>query len=433
MRTAIVHEGVKYLEYEIRQIVDVGKSIEALGVKMTWENIGDPVEMGERVEPWITDIVRGLLDDSRSWAYCPTRGVLATREFLAAEVNRRGGVQISPDDILFVNGIADAVDKVYDMIRRDARVIMPSPSYPTHSSNEAKRSDYAKLHFHLDPHRGWQPDLDDLRMKVKYNPQIAGIALVNPDNPTGIVYSKQALREIVEVARTFGLFIICDEIYAHICFNGRPSFHLSEYIGDVPGLALRGISKEYPWPGSRCGWFEILNAGADAEFAAYTRGILSAKMMEVCATTLPQMSIPRVFGDARYPGHLKRRAETFGHRANEAYESFTPVPGTIVNRVHGAFYFTVVFQNGVLNDRQQLKIENAKVAALIDRIVKGVAPDKRFVYYLMGATGICVTPLSGFHSSLPGFRITLLQTDDVNRRATYQRIAQAIQAYLGSA
>jgi aspartate/methionine/tyrosine aminotransferase len=140
-----------------------------------------------------------------------------------------------------------------------------------------------------------------------------------------------------------------------------------------------------------------------------------------------------VFGDARYPGHLKRRAATFGLRANEAYEAFTSVPGTIVNRVHGAFYFTVVFQNGVLNDRQQLKIENAKVAALIDRIVKGVTPDKRFVYYLMGATGICVTPLSGFHSSLPGFRITLLQTDDVNRRGTYQRIAQAIQAYLGSA
>ena len=432
MRTPIVHEGVKYLEYEIRQIVEVGKAIEALGVPMTWENIGDPVQMGEKVAPWIADVVRGLLDDSRAWAYCPTRGVQATREYLASEVNRRGGVRITPNDILFVNGIADAVDKVYDMIRRDARVIMPSPSYPTHSSNEAKRSEYAKLLFHLDPRRGWQPDIDDLRNKVRYNPQIAGIALVNPDNPTGIVYEEQALREIVEIARTHGLFIICDEVYAHICFNG-PSFHLSQYLGDVPGLALRGISKEYPWPGARCGWFEILNADKDADFAVYTKGLLAAKMMEVCATTLPQMSIPKVFADPRYPAHLKRRAEMFDRRAGEAYSIFKPVPGTIVNRVQGAFYFTIVFEDGVLNDQQRLKIENREVAALIETIVQGVSADKRFVYYLMGATGICVTPLSGFHSSLPGFRITLLQTDDGKRRDTYHRIAQAIREYFASA
>jgi len=432
MRTPIVHEGVKYLEYEIRQIVEVGKSIEALGVPMTWENIGDPVQMGEKVAPWIADVVRGLLDDSRAWAYCPTRGVQATREYLATEVNRRGGVRITPNDILFVNGIADAVDKVYDMIRRDARVIMPSPSYPTHTSNEAKRSEYAKLLFHLDPRRGWQPDIDDLRMKVKYNPQVAGIALVNPDNPTGIVYEEPVLREIVEIARTYGLFVICDEVYAHICFNG-PSFHLSQYLGDVPGLALRGISKEYPWPGARCGWFEILNADKDADFAVYTKGLLAAKMMEVCATTLPQMSIPKIFGDLRYPAHLKRRAEMFAGRAEEAYSIFKPVPGTIVNRVHGAFYFTVVFEDRLLNNHQSLKIENREAAALIESIVQGVSPDKRFVYYLMGATGICVTPLSGFHSSLPGFRITLLQTDDAKRRDTFHRIAQAIRDYLASA
>ncbi|MGD0091691.1 MAG: pyridoxal phosphate-dependent aminotransferase [Planctomycetota bacterium] len=433
MRTPIVHEGVKYLEYEIRQIVEVAKTIEALGVSMTWENIGDPIEMGEKVAPWIADTVSGLVLDSRSWAYCPTRGVQATREFLAGEVNKRGGVRITPNDILFVNGIADAVDKVYDMIRRDVRVIMPSPSYPTHTSNEAKRSEYAKLLFHLDPRRGWQPDIDDLRMKVKYNPQVAGIALVNPDNPTGIVYEEKMLREIVAIARAFGLFVICDEIYAHICFNGRPAFHLSEYLGDVPGLALRGISKEYPWPGARCGWFEILNADKDADFAVYTKGLLAAKMMEVCATTLPQMSIPRIFGDPRYPAHLKRRAEMFAKRAEEAYSIFSPLSGTIVNRVQGAFYFTVVFEDGVLNEHQHLAIENPKVASLIEAIVKGVSNDKRLVYYLMGAAGICVTPLSGFHCSLPGFRITLLQTDDAKRRETFQRIAGAIKAYLGSA
>ncbi len=433
MRTRIVHEGVKSLQYEIRQIVEVARRIEALGVRITWENIGDPIQMGEKVEPWIVAAVQELLAAPSSWAYCPTRGVLETREFLAAEVNKRGGARITPDDLLFVNGIADAVDKVYDMIRRDVRVIMPTPCYSTHSSNEAKRGEYTKLFFHLDPFRNWQPDLDELRWHVKYNPQIAGIAFVNPDNPTGLVYDEGSLREMVKIAREHGLFLICDEIYAHLSFDRQRTRHLSAYIGDVPGLSLRGISKEYPWPGARCGWIEILNAANDPVFEEYTRGLLSAKMMEVCATTLPQISIPRVFGDPRYPAHLQRRAGMFARRAEEALAVFRGIPGTIVNPVHGAFYFTVIFEDGVLNDRFTLPIEDPKVRALIETLVKGVPNDKRFAYYLLGSKGICVTPMSGFHSELEGFRITLLQTDDARRQETFEAIASAVRAVVRKA
>ena len=432
MRTRIVHEGVKYLEYEIRQIVEVAYRIRDLGVEMTWENIGDPIAMGERVQPWIAEIVHGLLDRPESWAYCPSRGVKQTREFLAEQVNARGGVQIGPDDILFFNGIADAVDKVYDLVRKDARVLMPSPCYPTHSSNEAKRGEYESLWFHLDPHHGWQPDLDEMRTKVRYNPQIVAIALVHPDNPTGFVYPRETLLEIAEIARQYGLFLIADEIYAHICFNGAETCHLSTVAGDVPALAIRGISKEYPWPGARCGWIEMLNLDRDPGFAEYARGLVLSKMMEVCSTTLPQMSVPKVFSDRRYPGHLTARAATFEARANEAYEAFRPMDALLVNPVRGAFYFPVVFREGRLNDKQSLPIKNREVRALVEEIVQGVPNDKRFVYYLMGSEGICVTPLSGFHSDLEGFRITLLQADDDVRRETLRRLAAAITRYLAS-
>ncbi|MBN2711751.1 MAG: hypothetical protein JXR97_04860 [Planctomycetes bacterium] len=164
MRTRIVHEGVKHLEYEIRQIVEVANEMKRLGVDITWENIGDPIAMGEKVEPWIVEIVHDLVEEPKSWAYCPSKGVDDTREFLAAKVNERGGTQITADDILFVNGIADAVDKVYDVVRRDARILMPSPCYPTHSSNEWKRGDYPRLVYNLDPHNGWQPDIEQIRM-----------------------------------------------------------------------------------------------------------------------------------------------------------------------------------------------------------------------------------------------------------------------------
>jgi len=432
MRTRILHEGAGFLEYEIRQILDVAEKLESLGVEMTWENIGDPVAMGEIVEPWIVDIVRGLLDDNRAWGYCPTRGVLETRQFIAAETNKRGGAQITPEDILFFNGVADAVDKVYELVHRNARILLPTPIYTTHSSNESKRGGYDHLSFRLDPKNGWLPDLEEIRLKVRYNPSIAGIGLVNPDNPTGMVYPREVLLEIAEIARQHKLFLICDEIYTHICYNGHSTNHLSTIVGDVPAIVMRGVSKEYPWPGARCGWIEILNAREDEEFSAYAKSLLDSKRLEVCATTLPQMSVPHVFGDARYPEHLRKRAAGFEKRANEGYEVFKDIDGVIVNRTCGAFYMTILFEDGALNDAQTLQIDNRPAREFVEGMVKGVPDDKRFVYYLMGSEGICVTPLSGFACDLPGFRITLLETDDTKRCDTQRRLAAAIADYLRS-
>ncbi|HRU06829.1 MAG TPA: pyridoxal phosphate-dependent aminotransferase [Candidatus Brocadiia bacterium] len=433
MRTRVAIEGVHKLEYEIRHIVPIGRRIQSMGVPMTWENIGDPIAMGEKVEPWIREAVQSLVNDDVSWAYSPTQGMEATREFICHQRSLDGGVKISPSDILFVNGIADAVDKIYDLVRKDARIIMPTPCYPTHSSNESKRGNYDCLFFRLDPRKGWEPDLDELRCKVKYNPQVVGIAFVNPDNPTGYTYPPAVISEIVEIARQYGLFIICDEIYTHICYNGAKPTHLSSYIGDVPAIAIRGISKEYPWPGARCGWMEFYNAGRDPDFNLYVKAIIDSKMMEVCSTTLPQMSIPKVMGDARYGPHLQRRAAMFERRSREACDAFRAVEGVVINPTTGAFYFPVVFEDGLLNNRQTLPIPNPALRAMIEDLVKDVRNDKRFVYYLMASAGVCVTPLSGFHSDLTGFRMTLLETDDAKRRDTLRRLAQAIPAYIASA
>ena len=101
------------------------------------------------------------------------------------------------------------------------------------------------------------PDLEDLENKVRFNDSIAGILLINPDNPTGAVYPKEILEKMIDIARRYDLFVICDETYAHIVYNGADSCHLSAVIGEVPGIAMRSISKEYPWPGGRCGWIEV--------------------------------------------------------------------------------------------------------------------------------------------------------------------------------
>lgn len=432
MRREIVHEGSGQLTYEIRNIVGVAHQLRELGVEITWENIGDPIQKGETMPAWIKDTVIDLVADDRTYGYTSTQGLPETREFLAEQVNKRGGCQITKDDIIFFNGLGDAVAKVFGFLRREARVIGPSPAYSTHSSAEAAHSGYEHLTYELDPYNDWMPDLEDLENKIKYNDSIAGMLLINPDNPTGTVYSRELLEKMVNIAQRHKIFIICDEIYAHIVYNGAKTVHLSEVIDSVPGIALRGISKEYPWPGARCGWIEVFNQDKHPMFKDYIKSLVNAKMLEVCSTSLPQYSIPRIIGDPRYLEHLQRRNEMFEHRANEAYEMLSGIDGVLVTRPQGAFYMPVLFDEGMLNDKQTLPIADPRVREFIEDRVKDVENDKRFVYYLLGATGICVVPMTGFCCKRKGFRLTLLESDDEKRRWTWKTIRESIEKYLAS-
>ncbi len=178
-------------------------------------------------------------------------------------------------------------------------------------------------------------------------------------------------------------------------------------------------------------------------FAQYVKSIIDAKMMEVCSTTLPQSVIPLIMSDPRYESHLKERRGFYKKRAEKAFKILKKVPGIISPKTAGAFYVSVVFsaqggsasggKNGVLNNKQKLEIKNGKVRKFIEeKTANGMSSDKRFVYYLMGATGICVVPLTGFNCNLLGFRATLLETDESKFEWIYATIAQKIKEYLSS-
>ncbi len=433
MRRDIVHEGSRQLTYEIREIVGIAHALKDLGVEITWENIGDPIQKGEQILPWIKDIIVDLVSQNSTYGYVATQGVPETRQFLCEHVNKRHGCQITMDDIIFFNGLGDAVAKIFGFLKREARVIGPSPAYSTHSSAEAAHSGYEHLTYELDPKENWMPDLNDLEMKIQHNDSIAGMLIINPDNPTGAVYPRKILEGMVDIAKRYGVFVICDEIYTHIVYNGTDTVHLSEVIGDVPGMALRGISKEFPWPGARCGWIEVFNQDKFPAFKQYINSLINSKMLEVCSTSLPQYAIPRVMGDPRYIEHLNNRKETFQNRANEAWKILSNLDGTTVIKPQGAFYMTILFEDGVLNDTQYLAIDDPKVKEFIEEKIGDVKIDKRFVYYLLAATGICVVPLTGFCCNKMGFRVTLLETDDDKRRWTWETIAENIKKYLASA
>lgn len=434
MRTDILHVGSGKITYEIRNIVRVAEMLQRLGVRVHMENIGDPVAKGERIPQWMKEIVADLAMQDSTYGYCPSQGVLETREFLAERTNRHGGVQITPNDIIFFNGLGEAIAKVYGRLRNTARVIIQSPAYTTHAACEAAHAGQPPLTYPLDPHDHWLPDIRELRRRVRYNPSVAGILLINPDNPTGAVYPESVLREIVDIARELDLFIIADEIYQNLIYNGQESKALADVIGDVPGIAMKGISKEAPWPGSRCGWIEIYNADKDPQFAEYIKGIVNAKMMEVCSTTLPQKAIPHIYRHPEYGSFLEERRRRYEKFSNIAYQSLKDVPGVLVNRTNGAFYMSVAFEDGLLNDRQTLPIANSEAARLVEELTSDpdMQPDKRFVYYLLAATGICVAPLTSFSTPVQGFRMTLLEPDEAKFRGMINNLTESIRVYAGS-
>jgi aspartate/methionine/tyrosine aminotransferase len=433
MRRNIVHPGASELTYEIRGITELAHEIQKLsGRPMFWENIGDPVQKGEIVPEWIKDIVADCVRDNLSFGYCPTRGVKETREFLAARVNSRGHVKISAEDIVFFNGLGDAIHKVYTLLAPQARVIGPSPSYSTHSSAEAAHAGSNPIVYHLNVQNGWMPDLDELRNKVKYNENITGIMIINPDNPTGAVFPPSVIREMVAIAREYNLFIVADEIYQNLVYDGKDYLPVSDLCEDVPTISLKGISKEVPWPGARCGWMEVYNQEKRPMFRRYVRSILDAKMLEVCSTTLPQMIIPRVYGDPRYEPWGKQRRAFFARRARRATEILGSCNGVTVNEPGGAFYLSVVFSDE-LNDAMGLKIEDRKMEDFLrQRCPQGMSLDRKFVYQLLGSKQVCVVPLSGFVCDLPGFRVTLLERDDATFERVFQTIADSVTEFMRS-
>lgn len=432
MRQKLLSAGSKELSYEIREIVKKAKILQNEGVEIFWENIGDPIQKNAKIPDWIKAIVTELTQNEKTYGYCDSKGELATREFLANRNNALNGAQITPDDILFFNGLGDAIATLYHYLTPTTRVIGPSPAYSTHSSAEAAHANHHPLTYRLDPENHWYPDMVDLRNQVKYNPNIVAILLINPDNPTGMVYPKKILEEIVELAKEYDLFLISDEIYNKITYNGAKAYALSEVIGDVPGIAMKGISKELPWPGSRCGWIECYNREADPEFNRLCRVLDDAKMIEVCSTTLPQMAIPKILGDPRYEQYRADLNEKIGWRSRFISQTLQQIPELTFNPTYGAFYNTIVFKEGTLNFEQTLPIENPEVETKVREWVDGVSLDFRFVYYLLGATGICVVPISSFCSDLRGFRVTLLEEDEELLKQTFTTLRDAIRTYLDS-
>ena len=244
------------------------------------------------------------------------------------------------------------------------------------------------------------------------------------------MFKRETLESIVSIAKENDCFLIFDEIYHSMVFEGVDNTLLHEIIGEVPGISMKGISKDIPWPGSRCGWIEVYNAEKDADFQNFIKMILLAKMLEVCSTTLPQMILPHLYDAPEFTPYLASRITKYQKRAEQAVELLNNVPNVRVSMPGGVFYLVVELLD---LPRSKLTSKTKTIRLFIDNLLEEasgeVNADFQFCYELMGAEGVCVVPLSGFGSDLNGFRMTLLQEDDEVFTDTLSAIRRGIEHY----
>ncbi len=422
MRKNLLHIWHNELSYEIREIVEVGNMMHSFWKEIFWENIWDPVAKWEPVPFWIKEIVIEALKMDEVYGYCPTRWLDKTREYIASK-----NPKITKDNIIFFNGLGDAINKIYRSLAFDSRVIWPNPAYSTHSSAEAAHAWTSHITYSLDPKNNWNPDLIELENKVKYNPNIVAILVVNPDNPTGAVFSREILLSIVDIAKKYNLFLIFDEIYEKLTYEEKDKILLSDIIWDVPWISMKWISKDLPWPGSRCGWIEVYNEDKDENFKQYIKSILSSKMLEVCSTTLPQFVLPEIYESNNFKISLKERILKYKSRADIAEKILWWLDEITLIKPKWAFYLSITFNMDYINTYYTPEIKEYDIEAYISSLLLWVTRfDKKFCYYLLAKTWICTVPLSWFNSTFEWLRVTLLEEDELKFDFIMRKIRESV-------
>ena len=429
MRKNLIKKGDEHLRYEIREIVEIANEIVKMGVPMIWENIGDPVAKGEHIPQWMKRLVQEACGEDEVYAYSPTKGDLRARRFV---IEHFSDARIcSEEDVIFFNGLGDAINKLFSTLPMDARVIGPNPTYPSHATAEAIHHGGDHITYPLQLDNGGRIDVVALERSVVENPTIVGILVINPNNPLGVAHPREDLVEVVRIARENDCFLLFDEIYQNLAFDPKKVVKLSEIVGDVPAISMKGVSKEIPWPGSRCGWIEVYNGDKDENFRGYIHTIFVSKMLEVCSTTLPQIVFPKIVTHPEFPAFLASRLAKYKARLDAALEIFQGCDVLKPVVPDGVFYLTVTFDTKRFPNTQKLPARNDDVRTYLEMLENKstLRTDKVFAHEMMGSEGVCVVPLSGFSSPIDGFRMTLLEEDAELFAETCRRIRRGAEGY----
>ncbi|MDE2605826.1 MAG: pyridoxal phosphate-dependent aminotransferase [Burkholderiales bacterium] len=388
--------------YDIRgPIMDAARQMEEEGHKIIKLNIGNLAPFGfDAPEEIQQDMIRNL---PNSAGYSDSKGIFAARKAVMHYTQQQGIQGVTLDDVWLGNGASELIAIATNALLNEGdELLLPSPDYPLWTACTAL-SGGTPVHYMCDEANGWMPDLDDIRRKI--TPATKGIVVINPNNPTGALYSDDLLRGIVALARQHGLVIFADEVYDKVLYDGVKHTALASLSEDVLTLTFNSLSKSYRSCGYRAGWLVVSGdkkAGAD-----YIEGLTMLSNMRLCANVPGQWAIQTALGGYQSINELVGPGGRLARQRNLAHEMITAIPGVTCNKPQAALY----------------------MFPRLDPKIYPIQDDRQFFLELLQETRVMLVQGSGFnYPDNQHFRIVFLPHEDDLREAV-NRIARFLDHY----
>lgn len=319
--------------YDIRgPVLKQANILEEDGHRILKLNIGNPAPFGFNApEEIVMDIIRNL---PTAQGYSESKGIYSARKAVMHEAQRLGIDNVAIDDIYLGNGASELIQMAMQaLLNSGDEILLPAPDYPLWTAS-VSLSGGKPIHYLCDESADWQPDIDDIKNKI--TPNTRGIVIINPNNPTGAVYSKALLEEIIELARQHDLIIFSDEIYDKILYDEAAHTPTASLADDIFFVTFNGLSKSYRSAGFRAGW--MILSGAKHGARDYIEGLDMLSSMRLCSNVIGQLGIQTALGGYQSINDLILPGGRLRDQRDKAWALLTAIPGVSCVKPKGALY-----------------------------------------------------------------------------------------------
>lgn len=317
--------------------------MQAAGTPVLRLNTGNPGNFGFQMPQSVRQALLENVD--KAVPYCDVRGMAAARQAIL-EYHKSCGIQgITPEDIYICNGVSEAVSMLMSaLVGTGDEVLVPSPCYSLWSNNTYLGGG-KPVYYRCDPQNAWNPDLEDMRAKITGCTK--AILVINPNNPTGAIYSKETLLAIAQLARENHLLLLADEIYDRLTLENAPTYSMAALAPDLPCVTFNGLSKSHIICGFRCGW--MVFSGPKAELAEVEQGVTALASMRLCGNTLTQLVIPAALQDRDSTRTMMLPGGRLYEQSKATVEGLRKIPGVTLVPNRAAFYLFPGLETGVFD------------------------------------------------------------------------------------
>ena len=383
--------------YDIRgPVLDKARVMEEEGQKIIKLNIGNLAVFGlEPPDEIVQDMIRNL---PQAAGYTDSKGLFAPRKSIVHYTQEKNIAGVSVDDVYLGNGASELITMSMNaLLNQGDEILVPAPDYPLWTAS-VSLSGGTPVHYMCDEQAEWAPDIEDIASKI--TPATKGIVIINPNNPTGALYSNDVLLAVIELARKYGLIIFADEIYDKTLFDGNQHTSIASLAEDVLFVTFNGLSKNYRSCGYRAGWMVV--SGAKHGARDYIEGLNMLASMRLCANTPGQLAIQTALGGYQSIQDLVAPTGRLCRQRDLAYQLLSEIPGVSVVKPKAALY----------------------MFPRLDPEMYPITDDQQFAYDLLAQEKVLVVQGTGFNYPTPDhFRLVFLpNTDDLTEAVG--RIAQ---------